>query len=116
MYSTNICVNAPCGEGKVELSKPVDNFDKDRKDIRILIWRNHCRLIKNVENLLDRPNKMDHKFYYCERCTYSFNSQIKNDKHVCSHSFKSEIVCPKKKHVTFINEHKRQNIKKYYNC
>ena len=26
-------------------------------------------------------------------------------------SFKPEILCPRKKHITFINEHKRQNIK-----
>ena len=54
---------------------------------------------------------MNPKFYYCDRCTYCFKSQIKHDNHVCSHSFKPEIVCPKKKHITFINEHKRQNIK-----
>ena len=54
---------------------------------------------------------MNHKFYYFDRCTYWFDSQIKYDKHVCSHSFKPEIVCPKKIHITFINEQKRQNIK-----
>ena len=59
--------------------------------------------------MLDRPNKINHKFYYCDRCTYWFNSQIKHDNHICSHSFKPEIACPKKKHITFINEHKRQN-------
>ena len=54
---------------------------------------------------------MNHKFYYCHRCTYWFNSQIKYDNLICSHSFKPEIVCPKKKYITFIKEHKRQNIK-----
>ena len=39
------------------------------------------------------------------------DSQIKYDKHECSHSFEPEVVCPKKKNITFINEHKRQNIK-----
>ena len=58
---------------------------------------------------------MNHKFYYCDRFTYWFNSQIKYDKHECSHSFVPEIVCPKKKHITFIKEHKLQNVKKYYN-
>ena len=68
-------------------------------------------LIKNIETLIDRPNKMNHKYYYCDRCTYLFNSQIKYDKHECSHSFKPEIFCPKKTKITFIKEHKRQTIK-----
>ena len=67
-------------------------------------------LIKNIETLLDRPNRMNKKVYYCDRCTYWFDSQIKYDKHECNNSFKPEVVCPKKK-ITFINEHKRQNIK-----
>ena len=110
----------PCGGGKVELFKPVDDFDKDRKDVRIFVWGNglteHCALIKNIEILLDRPNKNNIKYYYCDRCTYWFDSQIKYDKQECNNSFKPEVVCPKKKKITFINEHKRQNIKKYYNC
>ena len=72
----------------------------------------HCALIENIENLLDRPNRMIHKFYYCDRCTYWFDSQIKYDKHECSNSFKPEDVCPRKKKIIFINEHKRQNIRK----
>ena len=39
------------------------------------------------------------------------NSQIKYDNHVCGHSFKAEIVCPRRKHITFINEHQRQKRK-----
>ena len=62
--------------------------------------------------MLDRPNKNNIKYYYCDICTYWFDSQIKHDKHECSHCFKPEVVCPKKKKITFINEHKRQNIKK----
>ena len=54
---------------------------------------------------------MNNKFYCLDRCKYWFKSQIKYDKQVCSHSFKPEIVCPKKKHITFIIEHKRQNLK-----
>ena len=115
MYNINIWVYTPCGNGKIELFKQVDDFNKDRKDVRILVWSNgqieHCALIKNIETLLERPNKNNIKYYYCDRCTYWFNSQIKYDKHECSTSFKPEIVCPKKKHITFINEHKRQNIK-----
>ena len=116
LYNINIWVYTLCGGGKVELFKPVGNFDKDRKDVRILVWGDdtteHCALIKNIETLLDRPNRMNHKFYYCDRCTYWFDSQIKYDKHECNNSFKPEIVCPKKKKITFINEHKRHNIKK----
>ena len=111
LYNINIWVYTPCGEGKVELFKRVDDFDKDRKVFRIIVCGNHCTVIKNIENFLDQPNGMNHTFYYCDRCTYWFNSQIKYEKHVCSYSFKPEIVCPMKKHITFINEHKRQNIK-----
>ena len=99
----------------MELPKPVDDFDKDRKDVRKLVSEKagaeHCALIKNIENLLDRSNENNIKNYFCDRCMYWFNSQIKYDNHICSHSFKPEIVCPKKKHITFINERKRQNIK-----
>ena len=95
----------------------MDDFKKDRKDVRTLVWGNgqteHCAIIKNIENLLDRPNKMNNKFHYCDRCTYWFNSQIKYDNHIRSQSLKPEIICPKKKNITFINEHKRQNIKKF---
>ena len=115
LYNSNIWVYTPCGGGKVELFKQVDDFNKDRKDVRILVWGNgqteHCALIKNIETLLERPNKNNIKYYYCDRCTYWFNSQIKSDKHECNNSFKPEIVCPKKEYITFINEHKRQNIK-----
>ena len=110
-----IWLYTPFGGSKVELFKPVDDFDKDRKDVRILVCSNgqieHCALIKNIETLLHRPNKNNIKYYFCDRCTYWFNSQIKYDKHECNNSFKPEIVCPKKKHITFVNEHKRQNIK-----
>ena len=119
LYNNNIWLNTPCGGGQVELFKHVDDFNKDRKDVRMLIWSNgqieHCALTKNIETLLDRPNKNNIKYYYFDRCTYWFNSQIKYDKHEWNNSFKPEIVCPKKKHITFINENKRQN-KKYYNC
>ena len=97
--------------------KTVDDFDKDRIDVRLLVWGDgtteHSALIENIETLLDRPNRMNHKFYYCDwyYCTYWFDSQIKYDKHECNNSFKPEVVCPKKKKITFINEHKRQNLK-----
>ena len=100
LYNINIWIYTSCGDGKVELFQSVDDFKKDRKDERELVWGNgqkeHCALIKNLETLLDRPHKMNHKFYYCDRCKYWFKSQIKYDNRVCSHSFKPEIVYPKK--------------------
>ena len=84
MYNINVWVYTPGGEGKVKLFKPVDDFDKDKKAVRKLLWGNagvkHCALIKNIENLIERPDKSQHKFYYCDRCTYWFNSQFKDDK------------------------------------
>ena len=119
-YNINIWVYTPCGGRKVEMFKPVDDFGKDRNDVRILVWGNglteHCALIKSIETLLDRPNKNNIKYYYCDRCTYWFDSQIKYNKHEFNIPFKPKVVCPKKKKIIFINEHKRQNIKKYYNC
>ena len=85
LYNINIWVYTSCGGGKVDLFKPVDDFDKDRKDVRILVWADgtteHCALIKNIETLLDRPNKNNIKYFYCDRCTFWFDSQIKYDKH-----------------------------------
>ena len=76
LYNINIWVYTPCGGGKVELFKPVDDFDKDRKDVRILVWGDgtteHSALIKNIETLLEQPNKNNIK-YYCDRCTYWFD-------------------------------------------
>ena len=37
LYNINIWVYTPCVGGKVELFKPVDDFDKERKDDRILV-------------------------------------------------------------------------------
>ena len=99
LYNSNFWVYTPHGEGKVELFKPADDFDKDRKDVSILVWKNagveHCALMNNIENLIKRPIKSQQEFCYCDRCTYWFNSQIKNDNYECSHSFKPDIVCPK---------------------
>ena len=55
LYNINIWVYTPCGGGKVELFRPVDDFDKDTKDVRILVsgdgTTEHCALIKNIETL-----------------------------------------------------------------
>ena len=73
LYNISIWLYTPCGGGRVELFKPVDDFNKDRKDVRILVWSNgeieNYALIKNIETLLDRPNKNNIKYYYCDRCT-----------------------------------------------
>ena len=115
LYNINIWVYTLCGEGKVDLFKPLDVFDKDRKNVRLLVWEiagvEHCAVIKNIGTLIERPNKSQHKFYYFNKCTYWFDYQIKYGKHECSHSLKPEIVCPKRKEITFMNEHKRQNKK-----
>ena len=67
LYIINICLYTPCGGGRVELFKHVDDFNKDRKDVRILNWSNgqvdHCALINNRETLLDRPNKNNITYY-----------------------------------------------------
>ena len=95
LYNINIWIYTPGGEGKNELLESVDDFNKDRDDVRILVLGDgqteHCTVIKNIETLLDRLNKMNH--YYCDRCTYWFNFQIKYDNHICGYSFKPEIVC-----------------------
>ena len=115
LHNIYIWIYTPCGDDKVELLKSVDDINNYRKDVRMLVWGDgqteNCALIKNIETLLDRPKKMNHKFYYCDRCTYWFNSQIKYDNHICKHFFKPEIFCPMKKKIALINEYKRQNIK-----
>ena len=50
LYKINIWLYTPCGRGKVELFKQVDEFNENRRDVRILVWSNgkleHCALIK----------------------------------------------------------------------
>ena len=70
MYNTIVWVYTTRGEGKVEWFKPLVYFEKDRRDDRILVWGNHCTLVKNIENLIERPNRSQHKFYYFDRCKY----------------------------------------------
>ena len=70
LYNINIWIYTPCVGGKIELFKPVDDFDKDKKDVRKLDrgdgTTKHCALIKNIETLLERPNKNNIKYYYCD--------------------------------------------------
>ena len=114
LNNIDIWVYTPCGEGKVEMFKPVDDFDKDRQYARILVWENagveHCALIK-TETLIDRPNKMNYKHYYCYRCTYWFNSQIQYGNTNVVTLLDPRLFVPRRKKFSFLNEHKRQNIK-----
>ena len=41
-YNNNIWVYTPCGGGKVELFKPVIDFDKDRKGLGRWYYRTLC--------------------------------------------------------------------------
>ena len=93
----------------------MDDFEKDRKNVRKLVWGDgtteHCALIKNIETLLERPNKNNIKFYFCDRCTFCLMIHKLNTTNINAATFSNPSVCPKKKKITFINEHKRQNIK-----
>ena len=75
LYNTNIWLYTQCGNGKIELIKPATDFNKDRKDVRVLAWGDehaeHCALISNIKILIDRPNKSQRKCYYCHRCSIS---------------------------------------------
>ena len=66
MYNINIWIYTPYGNGKIELFKQVDDLNKDRKDVGILVWSNsqieHCAVIKNIETLLELPNKNNIKY------------------------------------------------------
>ena len=57
--------------------------------------------------MIDRP-----KYYFLNGCKFWFDSQIRYNNYTCSHSFKPENFCPMKKHMFFINEHKRQKTHK----
>ena len=95
---------------KVERLEKCSNFVKDRQNVRILVWNEHCALIKNVEVLLERPNTKHAKFWFCDNCTYWFSSQYKYDTHECCVQIKPKIVCPKLKQIKFKNQHKQQEV------
>ena len=70
MYNFKVWVYTPCGEGKVELFKPVNDFNKDMilvKDVRILVWANRLTelraLIKTRETLIEEPKESQHNFF-----------------------------------------------------
>ena len=72
-YDINIWLYGPTQDSniaKVERLEKCSDFVKDRQNIRILVWTEHCSLIKNVEVLLERPNTKHEKFWFCDNCTY----------------------------------------------
>ena len=111
-YNINIWFYRPIpGSAKVELLEKCIDFVKDRKNVRILTWGEHCALIKNIEVLLERPNAKHAKFWFCDNCTYWFSSQHKYETHECCVQIKPKIVCPKLKQIKFKNQHKQQEVK-----
>ena len=95
---------------KVERLEKCSNFAKGRENVRILVWEEHCALIKNVEVLPERPNTKHAKFWFCDNCTYWFSSQHKNETHGCCVQIKPKIFCPKLKQIKFKNQHKQQEV------
>ena len=95
---------------KVERLEKCSNFVKDRQIVRILVWNEHCALIKKVEVLLERPNTKHAKFWSCDNCTYWFSSQNKYETHECCVQIKPKTVCPKLKQIKCKNQHKQQEV------
>ena len=95
---------------KVERLEKCSNFVKDRQNVRILVWEEHCALIKNVKVLLERPNTRHAKFWFCDNCTYWFSSLHKYETHECCVQIKPKIVCPKLKQIKFKNQYKQQEV------
>ena len=62
LYNINIWVYTPCGGGKVELFKTVDDFDKDRKDVS-------CLKFLDSYNFLAMPLDQLAKIYGCKTKT-----------------------------------------------
>ena len=95
---------------KLECLEKCSNFVEDRQNIRILVWEEHCALIKNVEVFLERPNTKHAKFWFCDNCTYWFSSQHRFETHECCVQIKTKIVCPKLKQINFKNQYKQQEV------
>ena len=49
-------------DAKVERLEKNSNFVKGCGNLRILVWDEHCALIKNMEVLLERPNTKHAEF------------------------------------------------------
>ena len=112
-YNINIWFHKPAQDSnlaKVERLEKCSNFVKDRQNVRILVWDEHCALIKNVESLLERLNTKHAKFCFCDNCTYWFSSQHNYETHECCVQIKPKIVCPKLKQIKFRNQYKQQEV------
>ena len=74
---------------------------KDRKDVRILVWSNgqieHFALIKNIETLLEQPNKNNIKYYFCDSVPIGLTHKLNMINTNATTHPKQEIVYPKKK-------------------
>ena len=95
---------------KVERLEKCSHLVKDRQIFRILVWEEHCALIKNAEVLLERPNTKHAKFWFCYNCTYWFSSQHKYETLECCVQIKPKIVCTNLKQIKFKNQHKQQEV------
>ena len=112
-YNIKIWLYGPTQDSniaKVERLEKCPNIVKDRQNVRILVWNEHCALIKNVEVLPERPNTKHAKFWFCDNCTYWFSSQYKYETHECCVQVKPKIARPKLKQNKFKNEHKQQEV------
>ena len=112
-YNTNIWFYRPAHDSniaKVDSLEKCSNSVKDRQNVRILVWEEHCALIKNVEVLLERPNTKHAKLWFCDNCTYWFSSQHKYEIHEFYVQIKPKIVCPKLKQIKFKNQHRQQEV------
>ena len=112
-YNIKFCFYRPTQFGnmaKVELLEKSSDFAKNRKNVRILIWDEHCALIKNIEVLLERSNTKNTKFWFCDNCNYWFSSKPKYETHECCTQIKPKIVYPKLKQIKFKNHHKQQEV------
>ena len=112
-YNINIWFYRPAQDSKiakVERLEKCSNLVKDRQNIRILVWVEHCALSKNVEVSLERPNTKHAKFWFCDNCTYWYSSQHKYETHECCVQIKPKIVCPKLKQINFKNQHRQKEV------
>ena len=112
-YNINILFYKPAQDSniaKVERLEKFSNFVKDRQNVRILVWEEHCALIKNVEVILERPNTKHAKFWFCDKCTFWFSSQYKYETHECCVQIKPKFICPKLKQIRFKDQYKQQEV------
>ena len=95
---------------KVQCLGKCSIFVKDRQNVRILVWEEHCALIKNVEVILESPNTKHAKSWFFDNCIYWFSSQHKCETHECCVQIKPKIVCPKLNQTKFKNQYKQQEV------